>query len=116
MMITAGRRSTFTHTKSRAFLPTIGSCGHRLLSRGGLELDLDPTRLALIEGHIGVDGGDHRLALRENLRWIQHTAADQPHQMRNVAAMITVAHHEREVLFHSLTDGEGIDFAIHADD
>src|SRR4051812_47758826 len=87
--------------------PRAGGEGWRFSrSRGGDELDLDPAFLALVERLVGADRVVEPHAVRQDPRRVELAALHKLEEPRDVAAMVAVAHVDREVLLHRLADRE----------
>src|SRR3954454_24484832 len=85
--------------------------------RHRLELDLQPSGLARVESLIGLDDGAHRLCPGEDLHWVDGAGRDQVEQLRDVFAMMAIAHLHGQVLVHRLTDRKILlRWRINADD
>src|SRR5437868_2303251 len=89
--------------------------GFALLALGP-ELHLHPTRIAAVEGLVGLDGIGERLALREDGRRVDHTGGDEVDEVRKVFAVRRVARLHCQILLHRLADREEATLGIDADD
>src|SRR5919197_1878488 len=82
----------------------------------GLELHLNPARLAPVECLVRLDRVGEGLGLRQHLRRVDHAARDEVDEVRQVLAVRRFARLDGEVLLHRLADREEPPLGIDADD
>src|SRR4051812_45029608 len=70
------------------------------------KFDLDPSFLSFVKGLVGVDSFAYLSGLSENLLGVGHPTTHQFHQLRNILAVVAVAHIDREVLVHCYANWE----------
>src|SRR5438105_12277568 len=103
-------RSEATRTPYRECLPDALALPERHAPAPSVDLrpqlHFHPARLAAIELLVGLDGIPDRLVLGEELARIDRARPHQLHELRQVRAVVAVAHPHDEVLVHRQADGE----------